>query len=600
MFKWKIRTRLITAFLVLILVTLSLIGSYVLWYFHRHNIDSLSANLLTSAQITEQLLEQYMQNPKGKAEIDTIIKELGITTGLRATVIAIDGTVLADSWENPATMENHSSRPEITAALAGESGTAVRYSTTLNENMLYVSVPLRQAGETIGIIRVASTLSKVEAGFTKIRSALLVAIFLTSLLAFFLSLRLARYYTAPLETITATAREIADGNLNERVHIRTGDELELLAHTLNKLAANLDDKIREMAEEAGKMSLILEHMDNAVILLDRYGRVTTANRMARDVFGILPSMLGKHNIHVIGNSLLDRNVHETIEQAKTRLIDLKITIQGTRRVFQVFLAPIAASASDISGVLTVFHDITVLQEIQDRQADFVANASHELATPLTAIKGFTETLLDGALADPEASAKFVNIIHTEAERMHRLVKDLLQLAKLNSQEYRQQITLEPTPLAPLIAAVVQDLSPQSRQKKISLTLESPPDPVVVKANPDWLKQVLVNLIDNGIKYSPEGGRLLLKFWQENNDAVILVKDWGAGIPAKDLPLIFERFYRVDRARTRSTDSAGGTGLGLAIVKFIIDMLGGSISVQSDINSGTAFTIHLPLAATSQK
>jgi two-component system phosphate regulon sensor histidine kinase PhoR len=297
---------------------------------------------------------------------------------------------------------------------------------------------------------------------------------------------------------------------------------------------------------------------------------------------------------------LDRTVHETIDQAKTRLIDLKITIQGTRRVFQVFLAPITASTSNISGVLTVFHDITVLQEIQDRQADFVANASHELATPLTAIKGFAETLLDGALADPEASVKFVNIIYTEAERMHRMVKELLQLTKLTSQEYRQQVILEPTPLGSIISTVIQDLSPQSRRKNISITLESPPDPVVAKTNSDWLKQVLFNLIDNGIKYSPENSRILLKLWHEDKNVVILVKDWGSGIPAKDLPLIFDRFYRVDRARARGTDEVGGTGLGLAIVKFIIDMLGGKIFVQSEIDSGTAFTIHLPQAENSPK
>ena len=592
MFKWGIRSRLISTYLVLILLTMSLLSSYLLWFFYQHNIEILTSSLLTHATVTEQFLEDYMKGPHEKSNIDNRIKELATKNDLRITVIDNNGAVIADSWENPALMENHLERPEISASLTGGQGQSIRYSTTINQNMLYVAVPLWQEGGVVGAVRIASTLAAVDAGFNSIRSTLLAAIFLTSLLAVVLGIHLAKKYTAPLEEITTVAREIGDGNLDCRLHIRTGDELELLAHTLNNLASNLDDKINESIAETQKFSLILEHMDNAVILLDRYGRVTTANKMAYNIFDIKDSMLKQHNIHVLGNSQLDRAIHQTMISGKSILIHLKTNIHGSKQVFQVFLAPIITTDNEITGIVSVFHDITPLQDLNERQADFVANASHELATPLTAIKGFAETLLDGALEDPKLSIKFVNIIHTEAERMQRLINELLQLAKLNSQEYRQQVKLERTDLTPLLYNVAQYLTSNASEKNITITIDAPIEPIMIMANPDWLKQILINLLDNSIKYTLPAGLVILKCHQENNQAILVVKDSGIGIPATDLPLIFDRFYRVDKTRARS---AGGTGLGLAIVKFIVEMHAGRIDVKSTVNKGTTFTIKLPLA-----
>lgn len=592
MFKWGIKSRLIITYLVLILMTMSLLSSYLLWFFYQNNLKILTDSLLTNARVTEQFLEDYMKGPKEKSDIDQRLKELASKSDLRITVIDVNGAVLADSWENRALMENHLERPEVSAALVGGIGQSIRYSTTINQNMLYVSIPIWHGSEVLGSVRVASTLAAVDAGFNSIKSTLLATIFLTSLLAIALSIRLAQKYTAPLEEITNAAREIGAGNLDRRLYVRTGDELELLAHTLNSLASNLDDKINETTAEAQKLTLILEHMDNSVILLDRYGRVLTANKTARDIFDIKDSMLNQHNMQVIGNSQLDRSIHQTITSDKSTTIHLKTKIHGNKRVFHVFLAPITPKEKDSTRVLSVFHDITTLQDLHERQADFVANASHELATPLTAIKGFAETLLDGAIEDPSLSLKFVTIIHDEAERMQRLINELLQVAKLNSQEYRQQIKLEPTDLIPLLHKTQQDLSAQADEKKITVNIDVPSEPIIVMANSDWLKQILINLLDNSIKYTLPTGLITLRCYQENQEVFLTIKDSGIGIPSSDLPLIFDRFYRVDKARTRS---AGGTGLGLAIVKFIVEMHGGQITVQSTVNKGTTFTITLPLA-----
>lgn len=591
MLKRGIKLRLTVSYLLLILFTMPSLSGYLLYYFYQHNLEILTSNLLTHAQVAEHFLESYMIGPNEKAHIDNQIKELATKNHLRITVITNTGDVLADSWENPATMENHLDRPEVSASLAGNQGTSIRYSTTETQNMLYVAIPIRHGNEIVGAVRISSTLAAIDAGFNQVKSTLLAAILLTSLLAILLSIWLARKYTAPLEEITAAAREIADGNLDRRLHIRTGDELEILAHSINNLTSNLDDKINESLAETKKLALILQHMDNAVILLDRYGKVTTANKMARDTFSINDSMLNQHNMQVLGYSQLDRAVHQTIKQEKNMLIYLKTNIQDSTRVFQVFLAPITATEKDVTGVLSVFHDITALQDMHDRQADFVANASHELATPLTAIKGFAETLLDGALEDNKLSVKFITIIHTEAERMQRLVNELLQLAKLNSHEYRQQVKLEATHLMPLLYTAKEDLTTNAEEKSITVDIHAAADPIIM-ANPDWLKQIVINLLDNSIKYTHPFGRVVLTCQQENQEAILMVEDTGIGIPATDVPLIFDRFYRVDRARSRN---AGGTGLGLAIVKFIVEMHGGKIEVKSSVNIGTTFTIRLPLA-----
>jgi len=595
MFSSGIRNRLIASFLLLIGATLLALGSYVLWFFHKNNTERLTGNLLAEATITEQLLHDELRGPVNGAALEALLRELATKVDHRITIIDKRGDVLADSWENPAVMENHSHRPEVINAIDGGQGVAIRYSATLGEYFLYAAVPVRDGAETIAVVRVAATLANVEAGYERIRKVLLLAFLVTSLFAVLLSFRLARKYTAPLENMIAVAREMGQGRLDRRIHIRTGDEIEILGHTLNNLAASLDDKISEIVAEKRKLELILANMDNAVMLLDRFGRVTDVNRQAAVLFGITPVMLGRHNLEVIGHGALEQAVRDTVCEGVTRRIDLKTSYAGVRRVFQVFLAPVLNPDNAPTGVLCVFHDITALKEIEERQADFVANASHELVTPLTSIKGFTETLLDGALADPVQSAKFVTIIHEEAERMDRMVKELMQLARLNSAEYRQQVKLGPTDIANAADAVINQLYPQWTAKDLAVNLSTPTEPILALANADWLTQVLVNLLDNSIKFTPPGGKVTIACRRDAGSAVITVADTGRGIPAADLPFIFDRFYRVDKARVRE---GGGSGLGLSIVKFVVDMLGGTIAVNSNPGVGTTFTITLPLAEIS--
>ena len=591
MFKSGIRYRLMSSFFILIVLTLSSLGSYILWFFHNYNVERLSTNLRAEAEIAEQLLRPHMKGPIEKAGIDNILKELAAKVTLRLTVIDTTGTVIADSWENPALMENHLKRTEVVSALAGEVGRATRFSTTLGENAMYLAIPMRYGEEVTGVLRISTTLVHVEAGYNEIRNVLLIALLLTCLLSIMLSIRLARRYTAPIEDITDIAEQMGEGNLEKRVYLRSGDELEVLGQTLNNLASRLDDKINEIMAEKQKLELVFENMDNAVILFDRYGRVTGANKKAHSLFNISPSMYGQHYVQVIGTGFFDKALKESLKQGNTQRLDLTLSLQGVKRVFQVFLSPIQGVENGTPGVLTVFHDITALKELEERQADFVANASHELGTPLTAIKGYSETLLDGALHNPELAAKFVGVIYEEAERMHRLIKDLLELARITSADVTQHIKPEQVHLLEIGEAAIRQLDSQLASKLLTVDLEVIPKDISIKTNPDWLYHIVTNLLENSIKFTPAGGAISITARQENDKVIVAVQDNGVGIPPQDIPFIFDRFYRVDRSRTRAE---GGTGLGLAIVKFLVETLGGHIEVQSKVDAGSTFTVTMPI------
>ena len=428
--------------------------------------------------------------------------------------------------------------------------------------------------------------------FSHLLFILSVAFVVTAVLAIILSVNLAEKFTAPLETMTTVARRIAAGRLSERVHVRTGNEIDILALALNNLASRLEDKLEEISAEKQKLQLILEHMDNAVLLFDNHGCLLEANPSAFLWFNLSPAMFGQHILNVFGNSQFDGALRDALQNERVSQHTLRINLKRTRTVFQASLVGLPAKTGVGKSVLAVFHDITSMTLLQERQADFVANASHELSTPLTAIRGFAETLVDGAADNAEDSRKFASIILSEAERMQRLVQDLLQLAKIESAEYRQHIVTAPVHVQPVVTTVVQELSPSWRRKKLSLLVEQPTEPLMAKATPDWLKQILVNLVDNAIKYTPDEGTVTISVFNQGELLSFTVKDTGIGIPAQDLPRIFDRFYRIDKARSRAI---GGTGLGLAIVKYILDTLGGTIEVISSPDAGTTFTFTLPIA-----
>lgn len=598
----SIKGKLIYSFFAVMALFFVLLSGYTMWFFYHYNLDVMTQQLNIAARITEEVVAGYLTGHMSAPALDERIKDLGTRLDrrmkTRITVTDQAGQVIADSWENPAMVGNLLARPEVATALAGHQGAFVRNDEMGGTRLLYVALPVQADNAVRGVVRVGTTLDGIVAAFAKIAAAFFGFTLLAALLCAILAWHLLRRFTAPVEAITLAAQKIAQGDLSHRVYIRTGDEMTVLANTINELAGNLDDKVNEMAEEKGKLELVLENMDNAVVLLDRYGRVTMANKTAVEQFGISSALLGKHNIQVIGNSMLDESMRRVVASNESCLIDIRTNIQGHKRAYQAYLAPVASGEDGgVGSVLVVFHDVTTLQELHERQTEFIANASHELSTPLTTIKGFAETLLDGAAEDPVTARHFIGIIHEEAERMHRLIRDLLDVAKLDSREYHQHVNLQDVLLGDILDEAVQEMAPNWQRKKHAVRVEHPAVPLHVLADRDLLKQVVLNLLDNAVKYTSEGGRIALQYWRREQDAVVMVKDNGIGIPPQDVPLIFDRFYRVDKARSRS---AGGTGLGLSIVKFIVEAMGGKVEVRSALNVGTTFYFTVPLAKEAEK
>jgi two-component system phosphate regulon sensor histidine kinase PhoR len=431
--------------------------------------------------------------------------------------------------------------------------------------------------------------------------SILIAFLLLIVPVAFVSSRLAGRLLRPLKKITDAATELSLGHLEHRVDYQNYDEFSLLSHTLNKLAGSLSAKIKELSSEKQNQQLVLEHMDNPIIVIDSAGQVISANNRGRYIFhhNRNTCLLGRHNLDVIGSRLLDSTIKDCRKRMEDATINLKITCNHMDYVFQVFVSPMPSPPrpSDIN-ILCVFHDVTALLGVYERQINFVANASHELSTPLTSIVGFSETLLDGALESPQISEKFVGIIHEESIRMQKIIKDILQLARLDSSEYRQAIAITDFPAKGIAEKAARRLSQQIAGKKLSVQINYKQEPGRVLANADWLEQVLINLLENAIKYSHDGGKITVTYDQTDRFAVFAVSDEGMGIKAEQLPLIFDRFYRTDRARARKR--TGGAGLGLSIVKFIVDLFGGTIAVESHFNAGATFTVNIPLAVREQR
>lgn len=588
MFKYGIRNRLLAAFFITVFLSLATLGSYLLWYSSSENLNHLTMYLTSQARLAGLLVENDLSDPAAVARIDTALKELANEHRLRITLVAADGTVLADSWENPAAMESHHNRPEIAGALSGSNATSQRYSTTINENSIYTAVPVFHHGNITGAIRASTTLANLEAINRQMQLAIFVSLLITSLLAAAASFYLARRYTSPIEAMAATTRRIAEEDIEQRIHIRTGDELELLAHSINHLTSRLEDKIIDAERESHQLELILEKMDNAVLLLDRFGHILKANRRANEVFSLPAASDKLHNIAAIGSSRLDLAFRDAAATNTSRSFVLSYSVAGAPKIFHVFLAPAGISNDLPASLLVVFSDITAHREIQEKQSKFVTNASHELATPLTSIIGFSESLLDGALENPETAQKFVSIIHSEAKRMNELVNDLLKVSRLDTSGSYTHVAKEPVLLDRLLAEVAHDYEGRAAQKQLSLQVEA--DTAELTGNAEWLKIMFANLLDNAVRYTPQSGAISVLCRQAADYIECIVADTGPGIPQADLPFVFDRFYRVDASRSRLE---GGAGLGLSVVKYVVEMHQGTIDVESKSHSGTKFIIRLP-------
>jgi two-component system phosphate regulon sensor histidine kinase PhoR len=477
-------------------------------------------------------------------------------------------------------MENHIDRPEMQQALGEGFGESTRYSSTLGQEMMYVAIPFEIDGTVAGIARVALPTSEVDESVNRIMATIGIVMGIMTVVSVLMALYLARITARPIKEVTAAVKRISAGQIDQTIRARTKDETAELASAFNEMAHNLKSMIGNLSTETNKLKAVLETMDDGVLMTDIHGIIIMANLAAGKMFGFAPdAVAGRRLMEVILDSEVNAVFKSYLKTGHQQSVQIDQTSTG--RLLRVIASGI--SYHEGVGALLMFQDLTEVRRLQTIRQKFIANISHELRTPLASIKAVTDTLSEGIVSDPEMARDFLNRIDTEIDRMTQIVRELAELSRIET----GQMALKPAPieLGPFLKECVSSLKPQADRKHITLAASIETGFPSIQAESERIQQVLINLIHNAIKFTPEGGSVTVSAKSEGNSVVISVADNGV-----DLPHVFERFYKVDKAR-----SGEGTGLGLAIAKHIIRAHGGEIWVESEFEQGSTFSFRLPVS-----
>lgn len=581
------------SYLVLLLAVLLAIDLYSSRVLRRDYLRTAEAQLGSLTRLT-QSRPPRVDDSAGLASWAAWMAQ----SGARVTVIATDGRVLADSARDPETMENHANRPEFQQAMANGEGESVRHSHTLDRDLVYHAIRFQPAAGPPVVIRLAVPLAQIDQALGDIRQRLWTASLLILLLGGVISLLLSRAFSARIERLKRFAGRVALGDFQPLPPDHSGDELADLARALNDTATRLSQTIRSLTDERNRSAAILRSMAEGVAVIDAQERIIFCNRAFCEILDLDPLRCEGHRLlEAVRQWDLVAVIRKAL--AGQQALQSEVSVGTLRpRSFSVTAAPVPAPtagqaqaefAGQGQGAVVVLHDISELRRLERVRRDFVANVSHEFKTPLTAIQGFAETLLAGALEDRRNSRRFLEIIRDHASRLGRLTDDLLKLSLIEAGKL--ELDIQPIALADLVAACVETSRFQANQKQLVLDVECPSQLPRVKGDAGRLREVLQNLLDNAVQYTPTGGRILVSAALQDQRMVITVADTGIGIPEAEQGRIFERFYRVDAARSRE---AGGTGLGLAIARHIVEAHGGRIWVESTVGQGSKFHFSIPL------
>ncbi len=563
----RIFFKLLAAFLLVIAAVTIILDLSVRRAWERSLREEIERALSQKTRLFAQRVQAEPSRPLAE-----LTRQLATAAEARATVIDKDGNVLADSEADPAHMENHATRPEFAAALAGHQGSSVRFSHTVHVDFLYVAVPI--AG---GAVRLAYPLSAIQKTTAEVRRALLRASLAALLIATLLAVFFAQSISSRLRRIVHFADRVADGDLSARIAENASDEIAQVASALDKTARRLEETFSAVENARQELETLLNSIEDAVVAVSPGRKVQWANRSMQK---LLPVRFGAPMVETIRDPDLLSALQGPLEAHQVRAARVTSMIPG--RTFAVTAAPMPGG-----GAVAVLHDLTDLERTEKMRRDFIANVSHELRTPLTSIQGYAETLLESVPGSDGASREFLEIIRKNAARMARLTEDLLVLARVESGE--QRLDLHHVPASDLLDDAVATLSALVRSNGLELQVAEETTRLV-RADRDAIHQVFANLADNAVKYAAAGGRIALGARDAGDSVEFFVRDFGPGIPSQHLSRLFERFYRVDTARSRE---AGGTGLGLAIVKHIVLKHGGSVRAESRLQQGSIFFFTLP-------
>ncbi len=580
----SLRFRTAAGYVLLTVAAFAGLGVYVVNWVEHDFRNAVEEDLAAQARMVASALGQLTEAEASPDRLDQIAEELGVAD-TRITIIAADGTVLGDSQADPRTMDNHLTRPEVQEAIAGGEGSSSRRSATLNTEFTYVAVRVPEDGQPTWVVRVARPSEAVEATVTGITRSILIAVVITAGAAALLSLVLGTTIMRPLGRLTRAARAIAGGNLDERVSPRPSGEMGELADSFNHMAGSLEALIAAASQERNRLVAALNSSVDAVLAVDQGGSIRFANTAAERLFErSQEELVGNPFAWVLPNEQALEALRASREEGQQQTVLLD---RPSKQHLQVITTPILGGGE--WGALAVFHDVSDMKRTEQMRRDFVGNVSHELRTPLASVKSVLDTLEGGALEDEAVAHTFVAQAQEEVDRLVQLVEELLELSRIESGQYR--MAEEPVELAAVAERAVERLRPQAERQGVRLVLEAEPELPPVTGDAERLERAVGNLIHNAVKFSHEQGRVQVSVAFEEGSVTVRVSDTGVGISAQDLPRVFERFYKSDRAR-----HGAGTGLGLAIVKHTVEAHGGIVGVQSEEGQGSTFSISIPAAS----
>jgi len=590
MLRIRLIWQLYVSFLAVTLLALAAAAAYSSYTFHEFHLGQIQQELLTLARVLVPEVEQALTST-APGDVDVLTDRLGQAADgrVRFTIITPAGRVIGDSQEDPTRMLNHADRKEVVEALHNGFGRSVHLSPTLGKRMMYVAIPVEQDGRPVAVIRTAMATTAIDQSLEGIYVSVAWAALIIILIAAFLSLLISRSISRPIVRMQRVAQLFARGRLNIRVPGAGAAELDGLAKALNEMATQLQDRIATITKQRNEVEAILSSMTEGVFAVDSQGCFASINKAAAQLLNIDPAQAqGRSVEEAIHNVELQQFVRDMLRSDEPTETDISFPGE-MERLFHVCGAGLSDPHGERFGAVIVLSDMTRIHRLENLRRDFVANVSHELKTPVTAIQGFVEALQEGGLADPGQTRRFVDIIAKHAQRLDAIINDLLSLSHLEDETQRQAISLETASLKPILETAVDLSRVKADAKRITINVICD-EGIEGRLNGPLLEQAVLNLVDNAIKYSEPGSAVEVLAAQTEHENTISVKDSGCGIPPQHLSRLFERFYVVDRSRSRKL---GGTGLGLAIVKHITQVHGGYVTVESAPSKGSTFTIHLP-------
>jgi two-component system phosphate regulon sensor histidine kinase PhoR len=577
-----LRSRLTLIYLALIVTILALLGVYLVFAARALYVDRLAGQLAAQARLAGEAVGPTLQAGGGIDQVDPLVKRLGGPLAARLTIIAPDGTVLGDSIADPRTMENHANRPEVRAAVASGDGTNQRESATLHENFLYVAVPI--PADPGAVARVALPLTEVDSAVHRIQRDLIIATGLAALLAVAVTVAVSGWITRPLERLRQRVNAVAAGDLDTAVAPVPTREIGELGAAFNAMTARLRSLVAELEQSRLRLEATLANLSDGVVITDAAGAVLLLNRAAGEMFDVAGEEATGRDFMLVAR---DHDLAAVLREALATGERREATVDyGPRRLVLDVSAQRLRGGREQLGVL-VLRDVTELRRLERLRRDFVANVSHELRTPLTSVKALVETLAAGAIDDPAVADDFLGRVVAEVDHLAALVDELLDLARLESG--RAVLHTETRDPAEAVRRAVERLRPQAERADLTLRTDLPGALPPVAADWTRIDQVMLNLVHNAIKFTAAGGEIVVSAAEQDSFLAITVRDNGAGIARDELPRLFERFYKVDKAR-----HSAGTGLGLAIAKHIVQAHGGAITAASELGRGTTITFTLPL------